>query len=331
MSMRLAALIAAAAFVGASPAGAAFSGDARSEANRAAAAAVFRPVALTAPGVSGTLRNGETLTASLGTWARQPASFAVAWERCDGQGACAPVGGATGTSYTLTSEDVGRTLRVRVTARNGGGSTSQVSAPAGPVTVGAPRLITSPTVTGRAAAAETLTATPGVWQDASSVDVDWLRCDVTGATCSAIAGATTGSYRLTPADVASTIRVRETARNTAGEATGRSAATAAVTGPPDNTALPAVRGTAQDGATLTATLGDWRHADAYAISWVACNSDWEACGKVAGSGDTQTLLITSDLVGRHLSFQVTASNAHGSTTANSVLTAAVASASGGTP
>jgi hypothetical protein len=46
--------------------------------------------------------------------------------------------GATTQSYALTSADVGRTIRVVVTARNGGGSQSRTSVPTGVVEAGPP-------------------------------------------------------------------------------------------------------------------------------------------------------------------------------------------------
>jgi hypothetical protein len=52
--------------------------------------------------------------------------------RCDSSGSnCAGVSGATGSSYPLAAVDVGKTLRVQVTASNTGGSTIATSAQSG--------------------------------------------------------------------------------------------------------------------------------------------------------------------------------------------------------
>lgn len=93
-----------------------------------------------APSISGTPREGETLSANPGTWSGdQPISFGYQWLRCDANGGnCTAIGGATGRSYTLTAADVGRSIRVRVTARNSGGTRSLTTPPTSVVQRGAP-------------------------------------------------------------------------------------------------------------------------------------------------------------------------------------------------
>ena len=80
------------------------------------------PVNTALPLVSGTATAGQTLTASTGTWSNGPTSYAYQWRRCNSSGgACANIGSATASTYLLQSADVGATLRVQVTASNGGG------------------------------------------------------------------------------------------------------------------------------------------------------------------------------------------------------------------
>jgi serine protease AprX len=88
------------------------------------------PVSRFAPAVSGIAEEGRALVAASGGWTgTNPISFAYRWRRCDAGGnACADVPGAVQTTYVLTAGDVGRTLRVVVTATDVGGSTSAVSA-----------------------------------------------------------------------------------------------------------------------------------------------------------------------------------------------------------
>jgi hypothetical protein len=91
------------------------------------------------PTISGTPQEGQTLVASAGAWSGQPSSFAYQWLRCDANGgSCASISGATGQSYTLSSADLGRTVRVRVTARNSAGARSSTSVPSAVVTRAAP-------------------------------------------------------------------------------------------------------------------------------------------------------------------------------------------------
>jgi hypothetical protein len=93
------------------------------------AAGTSPPANSVLPVISGTAQQGQTLTASTGTWSGSPTSYAYQWRRCDTAGAgCADVAGATVQTYTLVSGDVGSTIRVVVTATNGGGSTSATAA-----------------------------------------------------------------------------------------------------------------------------------------------------------------------------------------------------------
>src|SRR5204862_6948273 len=82
-----------------------------------------------APTISGTTRHGQTLTANNGTWTGTASlSYAYQWRRCDSAGnACADIAGATSASYQLTASDVGKTLRVQVTASNTAGSANATS------------------------------------------------------------------------------------------------------------------------------------------------------------------------------------------------------------
>src|SRR6185437_14068717 len=107
-------------------------GAGSSSASSAASAVVtgVPPANTSPPSVSGTAQQMQTLTASAGSWSGTlPIGFAYQWRRCDSGGAsCGDISGASGQSYTLTSADVGSTIRVAVTGSNSGGSSSASSA-----------------------------------------------------------------------------------------------------------------------------------------------------------------------------------------------------------
>jgi hypothetical protein len=77
------------------------------------------PFATDRPQIGGAPTAGTPLATTNGTWTGTPA-FAYAWMRCDAAGGgCAPIAGADGASYTPTANDIGSTLRSRVTATQG--------------------------------------------------------------------------------------------------------------------------------------------------------------------------------------------------------------------
>ncbi len=89
------------------------------------------------PTVSGSAVEGQTLSASTGTWNGSPTSYAYQWQDCNSSGAsCSNVTGATSSSYKLAAGDVGHTVRAVVTASNAGGSTPASSAQTAAVTSG---------------------------------------------------------------------------------------------------------------------------------------------------------------------------------------------------
>ena len=98
--------------------------------------AVSTPVNTSLPAISGTTTQGQTLSASNGSWSNSPTSYAYQWRRCDGSGnGCADISSATSSSYVLVLADAGSTIRVVVTASNSYGSASATSSQTTAVTV----------------------------------------------------------------------------------------------------------------------------------------------------------------------------------------------------
>ena len=75
------------------------------------------------PVITGTAKQGETLTSTKGTWSNFPTGYTYQWEDCNSLGeACVAIKSTNKTSYLLAATDVGKTLRILVTAKNEGGT-----------------------------------------------------------------------------------------------------------------------------------------------------------------------------------------------------------------
>jgi hypothetical protein len=186
---------------------------------------VSPPVNTALPSISGTTQEGQTLSASTGTWSGSPTAYGYQWQRCDFAGAsCASVAGATVATYTLTSADVGFALRVVVTATNSAASVSATSALSALVAAAPLTNTALPIVSGAAQDGQALTASTGTWTGApTAYAYQWQRCDTSGTACTSVAGATSSSYGVTSGDVGSTLRVVVTATTSTASASATSA------------------------------------------------------------------------------------------------------------
>ena len=103
--------------------------------NPTAVITAARPVNTTEPSISGSAVVGSRLQANRGQWAgNDPITYTYVWLRCNDKGDnCSEIQGANDTEYEVRDSDVGRTIRVRVVARNDRGSTSAISNPTGVV------------------------------------------------------------------------------------------------------------------------------------------------------------------------------------------------------
>ncbi len=162
---------------------------------------------------------GETLTGRRGDWTPAPTSHGFQWQRCKA-GACADIPGAAGdfegattTAYTLTTADVGHTIRMRVVARKGAYTGAAESGPTMTVIEPKPRLESAPAIVGEPYIGETVSSTAGVWFEATKWERSWQLCD--DAACGAYAPAGTDAVFAPNATMRGKwLRLRVTARNT---------------------------------------------------------------------------------------------------------------------
>ncbi len=197
------------------------------------------------PGIDGSLRAGETLTATTTGIEDEDgmsgAVFAYQWIRRElATVTDTDIAGATGQTYTVTTEDEGKGLMVRVTFTDDAGNEESLTSfavivsptlvipddePANTPATGAPGIDGSPVV-GR-----TLTATTSdIGDDDGIVDAvfayQWLADDA------AIENASASTYTVVAGDVGKALKVRVTFTDDVGnEESLTSAATAAVTQP----------------------------------------------------------------------------------------------------
>ncbi len=284
------------------------------------------PADNTAPGISGTAQQGDTLTASHGDWSNNPTGYSYAWQDCDNTGNnCATIAGATSSSYTLQASDVGFYVSATVTASNAGGQTSATIGTADPVLPAAPVDGSAPLISGAAQQADALSVSKGSWSNnPTGYSYAWQDCDDTGNNCATIAGATSSSYTLRASDVGSTIVAVVTASNSGGQNSAMTAAVGPVlpAAPVDRTA-PVISGTAQQGKTVSVSTGGWSNSPTgYGYAWQDCNSSGTACSPISGATSSSYTLQPSD-VGAYVSATVTASNSGGQASATSAIVGAV--------
>ena len=237
------------------------------------------------PTITGTVRVGEELTADTSGIADADgltnAVFGYQWLSDD-----AEIGGAAGSTYTLTEDDEGRTIKVRVTFTDDLGNETTLTSAATEAVEAAPPTDSpatgQPTISGTAQVGEELTADTSGIADTDGLTnaafaYQWLSDDAE------IGGATDATYTLVDDDEGRTIKVRVIVTDDAeNETTLTSAATEAVAAAPQPdspaTGQPTISGTAQVGEELTADTSGTADTDgltnaAFAYQWLSDDAE----------------------------------------------------------
>ncbi|HUA74052.1 MAG TPA: LamG-like jellyroll fold domain-containing protein [Solirubrobacteraceae bacterium] len=277
----------------------------------------------TVPSISGEAAPGGVLSAGPGTWAGDPEpSYAFQWQSCTAEGGgCENITGATERSYEVQSADLGRTLRVRVTASNLLGPVSAVSAPSEAIAAAsAPENTTAPSLAGEAREGRTLTAEPGSWSGAPAptYSYQWQSCEPDGTECEDIEAATGSSYTPGSGDLGATVRVLVTAANVAGAAEASSSASEVVqAGAPSELEGPSLSGSSTVGEILSGSAGDWAGDEGeVAYQWQRCDAAGRGCEDIAGATVADYEVSSADLAST-LRLEVGVHNPLGSAAARS--------------
>jgi hypothetical protein len=261
------------------------------------------PVNGSLPTIAGTAQQGHTLMASNGSWGGvTPIAYAYQWQRCNSSGSsCGSINHATNQNYVASSGDVGRTIRVEVTATNADGTSQALS---GPTAV----------IAG---------LNHGSWSGSQPITFtyQWQSCTAVTGVCTNIAGATGSKYLIGASQVGTRLRAVVTATNSVGKTSAFSNVTAVVlakASAPVNTSLPVISGTPSVGQTLQASTGVWSGVatNGFSYQWSRCNANGSACANISGATGQSYGVGQADLR-LALRVTVTATNPTGSTSAAS--------------
>jgi hypothetical protein len=171
------------------------------------------PVNTSAPSISGTTADGQTLTCSPGVWTQNP-GFGFRW-LSDG----AAIAGATASTFTIGAAQLDTAIQCQVFAQNFAGLATATSAavvpPKPPVvtppTPPAPPVNTvRPRFSGTLRTGQRVACSSGTFSGATSLAVAWLRNGTP------ISGATSLAYTLTFVDAGKALQCRVTATGPGG-------------------------------------------------------------------------------------------------------------------
>ena len=292
------------------------------------------------PAISGTAQVGETLAADTSGIADadglSDVSYAYQWIRTDG-GADADIAGATDSTYTLTNDDAGKTIKLKVWLIDDNGNSETLTSAATAAVASRPNTPATglPTINGTPQVDETLAADTSGITDAdgltnASYSYQWIRND--GTNNSDIGGQTGSTYTLVSADEGKTIKVKVSFTDDAdNEETLTSAATVAVASRPNSpaTGAPTISGTVQVDETLTADTSGITDADgltnaSYSYQWI--RNDGTNDSDIGGqTGSTYTLVSADE--GKTIKVKVSfTDDADNEETLTSAATMAVAAA-----
>ena len=258
------------------------------------------------PSISGTPQVDQTLTADTSDIDDEDGLTNVSYRYQWGAGG-SDIGGATGSSYTLTYSEQGQTIQVQVSFTDDADNEETLTSAATVAVAAAPNrgATGQPTISGTPQVDQTLTADTANIADEDGLTNPTFAYQWRGGGLTII-GATGSTYTLTASDQGKTITVRVRFTDDRNNIESRiSNATTAVAAAP-NTApagLPTISGTPQVEQTLTADTAGINDADG--LTNVSFEYQWLAGGSDISGATGSSYLLTSSEQGQTIQVRVT--------------------------
>jgi hypothetical protein len=272
------------------------------------------------PAVTGAWTVGTSISASTGTWSTS-GTYTYQWQSSSDNSTWTDIASATSGSYTLTSSEASKYVRVQVinTSSAGAGIAYSVARSK----VGAPFNTAIPAITGTIKVGSTQTVSTGTWSNTpTSYAYQWQKSS-DGISWINLSGETANTYVPT-FDVANLrIRVSVGAGNAVETAT---VTTAIISGflPPQATAIPAITGTKTVGQTLTSSAGTWPGtSDSYVYQWQRSSDNGVTWTDISAATASTYVLVAAD-AGYQIRSQVSLTVNAGSSSAYSLPTVGIA-------
>ena len=267
------------------------------------------PTLITPPTISGLAIVDEILTATVGTYNAFPtATYTYQWQSCTTieLSSCTPISGAVQATYILLTTDIGKFIRVMVTATNNLGLRGTPS-PLTSVVFGTsvPNTSTLPIISGVVMDRQVLTVTSSGWTGTPTgvLSYQWQRCSALNqAECVDLKGETKTSYTLNFNDVNNLIRVSVQSTNRVGVGTIVSGNTSKIMYATQLQTTPFAIGFVQAGQKWSATPGTWVGAESpkFGYQWQNCISlEATSCSDIPGATQAEYTAQTTD-IGKYL-------------------------------
>ncbi|MGC3995125.1 MAG: hypothetical protein QM779_13590 [Propionicimonas sp.] len=259
----------------------------------------FLPAPWKVPGIGGDPQVDRTLTAVPGTWVPDGAQLAYQWT-ADGK----DIAGATASTFVVTPDQLGKGIRVRVTAD---GTTTRTSDVMTDVLKARFGTTPKPVIGGTAATGQTVVVDPGTWTATpDSLTITWQR---NGKAIKGASGVGATSYTLTASDTGKKLSVTVTARRSGYVTVSRTSATVKVAKGTFTTApVPTVSGDAVAGGVLTADPGTWDPTP------TKFSYQWYVAGKAIKKATKATFTVASSQAGKEIVVRVKATRSGFTTT-----------------